>query len=194
MSTMEFIASLVDSLAWPVAATAVFLAFRRRLFEWLQERPQRLKAGPIELEWDKAIAQIEVDLESSGVGDVPAPTSQELVSFGLATLATDCPEAAVLEAHRRVEVRLVEMLQAAGIQPPSSGAAGLARLARERGLISAETQRAIDGVSVLRNLTAHGREAVSTAQATNYLQLVDAVLFALEQNAPQAEASGQPKG
>lgn len=194
MSTTEFIASLVDSLAWPVAAAIVFLAFRRRLFEWLKERPQRLKAGPIELEWDKAIARIEVDLDGVGAAPAARPEVERMVSSDLAGLAIDHPEAAVLEAHRRVEVVLIELLQGAGVQPPSRGAAGLARIARDKGLINAETQRAIDGVSVLRNLTAHGRENVTAAQAVDYLHLVDAVLFALRQPTRQPETLGQSDG
>jgi uncharacterized protein YutE (UPF0331/DUF86 family) len=37
-------------------------------------------------------------------------------------------------------------------------AAGLARIALQHGLITDETAQAVQGLTVLRNLTAHGRE------------------------------------
>jgi hypothetical protein len=56
---------------------------------------------------------------------------------------------------------------------------GLASLVRERGLISDETLTAVEGLSVFRNLTAHGGGDIGTDRAREYLALADAVLYAL---------------
>lgn len=56
---------------------------------------------------------------------------------------------------------------------------GLAKIAWERGLISEEARAAIDGLSVLRNLTAQAGVDVSDDRARDYLAMADAVMYAL---------------
>ena len=57
----------------------------------------------------------------------------------------------------------------------------LARLAHERGEISDATLQAIESLSILRNLAAHGRtEEVDRGKALDYLTLADATLYAIK--------------
>lgn len=55
----------------------------------------------------------------------------------------------------------------------------LARMARQRDLISDETLAAIEGLSVLRDLTVHVGSEISVDRARDFLALADAVLYAL---------------
>lgn len=98
----------------------------------------------------------------------------------LAGLVEVSPRAAVLKAYQRIEARLAEMLDSAGV-PPSGTMSGraLARLALRHDLISDETLAAIEGLSVLRNLTAHSGGNIGVDRAYDYLALADAVLYAL---------------
>ena len=82
-------------------------------------------------------------------------------------------------ASRRIEYRLAEMLDDAGVPHRGIGLRGLARLAQEHGLISDETLAAIEGMSVLRNLVAHVRGDIGVDRARDYIALTDAVLYAL---------------
>lgn len=59
--TEQFIASLVNSLAWP-GAVAVAVAFRRQIGALLSSSLKRLKAGPVEFEFDRVIASAEANL------------------------------------------------------------------------------------------------------------------------------------
>jgi hypothetical protein len=62
------------------------------------------------------------------------------------------------------------------------GTARLTRTALANGLITPETARAIEGITVMRNLAAHGRaNEVTPERARDYLALVDAVLFTIGQ-------------
>jgi hypothetical protein len=77
------------------------------------------------------------------------------------------------------------MLDGPGAPPHRSmGSRTLARLARERGLISDETLTAIDGLAVLRNLTFHTNADIGVDRARDYLALADAVLYALRPKPP----------
>jgi hypothetical protein len=85
-----------------------------------------------------------------------------------------------MEASKRIEYRLSEMLDGSGESSPRRlGTRELARLARERSLISDETLAAIEGMSVLRNLVAHSRDDIGVDRALDYLALTDAVMYAL---------------
>jgi hypothetical protein len=58
MSWLEFVAELVSALAWPITIVAALVFLRRPLERWMRERPSRIKAGPVELEWDSLGAMI----------------------------------------------------------------------------------------------------------------------------------------
>lgn len=110
-------------------------------------------------------------------GQASAPATS--LSKELSRLAELSPEAAVMEAARRIEYRLAEILDDAGVPHRRIGLRGLARLAQEHGLIGDETLAAIEGMSVLRNLVAHVRGDIGVDRARDYLALADAVLYAL---------------
>lgn len=50
MAWREFVASVVDSLAWPASAVVIVALLRRQLAALLQSPLSRLRAGPVELE------------------------------------------------------------------------------------------------------------------------------------------------
>ena len=59
------------------------------------------------------------------------------------------------------------------------GGRALARTARQRELISDETLAAIEGLSVLRDLTAHGNGDIGVDRAREYLALASGLLMSV---------------
>jgi hypothetical protein len=183
MDWMAFAASLVHSLAWPVATALIVMILRKPIGSALGRGVRRLRAGPVEVEFDRELDEVREELRKSpelAAADLNALSRGEL-SDDLAGLAEQSPRAAVLEAFARIEGRLGELLKQASCLPARvQGARHMARLAWEQGLISDETLAAIDGVSILRNLAAHSpRDDIGVDRARDYLVLADAVLFAL---------------
>lgn len=178
MSTLDFIASLVNSLAWPVAVVVVLSLFREQIKKLLRVPPSRLKAGPFEAEWDRTVAEAQVDLDQPDLPKAEVRSSTD-VAGDLYELAERLPAAAVLEGYRRVEQALQRrLLGTVDELDPRLGATGLARLAKDLDLITTETVRAVEGISVLRNLAAHStRGEVSVEQAREYLGIVEAILY-----------------
>jgi len=192
VSALEFIASV----AWPVTVLVVVLIFRKAILGMLSGELESVKAGPFSVTWRRTIARVKRDVKTASAGEertalagdsirapqVGAPTS---VLIGeLAPLAEESPEAAILEAYSRVESELRDLLA----NPPADpnldlnrlGLHSLADLAHQQGLIRAETQRAIDGILVMRNLAVQGQTRdVGPEQAIQYLVLVDGTLFAI---------------
>jgi hypothetical protein len=184
-----FVASLVQSLAWPAALLVIVILMRKPIRAVLsQALLRRVKAGPFEVEFDQLQAEVREELARSPElteAQVPAPASRAAAPASslreeLSTVAALSPAAAVMEAARRIEYRLAEMLDGSGEPvPPRLTTRRMAELARERGLISQETQLAVEGLSVLRNLVAHNRDDIGVDRALDYLALADAVLYAL---------------
>jgi hypothetical protein len=112
---------------------------------------------------------------------------------GLHELARLDPPSAVFEGYQRVDRELRKLMRGYGrvYFDDTMSAAEVAELARQYGVIKEEAADAIDGLTVLRNLAAHGgAEGLSTERALEYVDLVVAVLHALRQR-PEGEASDQ---
>jgi len=178
---LAFVASLVQSLAWPAVVLVVMIVLRKPIGVALGRGVRRVKAGPVEVEFDQLQAEVREELaRNPELAEAQVPALTASLREELARLAEVAPRAAVLAAYERIEARLAEMLASAGV-PPSSAMRGraLARLARKHDLISDETLAAIEGLSVLRDLTAHAGGDIGVDRARSYLALADAVLYAL---------------
>jgi hypothetical protein len=186
VSGFELIARLADAFAWPVLALIMVLVLRHPLAQLLAHRPPfRVKAGPFEVEWERVLAETETEVQAlpaeSPAAAEPAPSLRD----ELAAEAQNAPAVAVLEAYSQVERELREIVSDVDPYPQRlthMSAVGLARLAQREERVTPETTRAVHGLSVLRNLAAHGSaREITPEQASEYLDLVDAVLFALRQ-------------
>jgi hypothetical protein len=184
---LAFIASLVQSLAWPAGVVALGIVFRRPISIALGRGIRRLRIGPVEAEFDHQIAEVRQELRQEARRD-PEPTAAKipdldsLVPSNLNRLVDASPEAAVTSAYAQIEARLAELLDEAGA-PTHSAAGGpaLARLARRHELISDETLSAVEGLSVMRNLAVHSTGGeIGRQRAREYLALADAVLYSLQ--------------
>lgn len=182
MDGFEFVASLVESLAWPIAAVVTVLILRTPLARALSGPVKRWKAGPagVEVEyWDATIEALRGELsppvEPPGGTATTAGLEEELTA-----VAAVSPRAAVLEAFARVEAALQGLLNEDDTTASDRmGGLRLARVARARGAINDETLHAIEGMVVLRNLAAHAAGEVDAPRAAEFIALADAVLFTL---------------
>jgi hypothetical protein len=178
---LPFAASLVHSLAWPTGVVAVITILRKPIGTALNHGVRRVRAGPVEVEFEQELAEVRQELRSSPeLAYAPAPKGDISVAEELAPLADLSPRAAVLEAFARVEWQLRDRVR--GIADVSDRATGgkMALLARNQKLISEETFRAFEGLALLRNLATHSQdEQISSARAREYVALANAVLYAL---------------
>ncbi len=188
MSGLQFIASVVSSLAWPTVVLAVACIFRRQLADLLMRPLSRLKAGPLEATWDRQVTEVKAELPPSAV---TGGLTEAAETDRLRVVASTAPAAAVVAGFAGVEQRLRSLVTTAGLKPGRDNAIRLARRAQEAAIIRPETFRAIEGVAVLRNLSAHGHGDVDETRALEYLALVDAVTFALDQDARAARPTQQ---
>jgi hypothetical protein len=188
--TEQFIASLVHSLAWPAAVAALAFGFRGQLARLLDRPLRRLRAGPVDMEWERVMARTEAKVETATpVAAALEATAGSGIKAELAQFAREAPVAAILEAFSRVESRLRDMLRATGVES-SAGNVELAREALSHGVISAKTFSAVEGVAVMRNLATHNRiPGRSVDEALEYLDLIDVVLYTLRRSDSEGRES-----
>jgi hypothetical protein len=183
----------IATLAWPVFALVAVLVFRRQLVDFFAGIGplRRAKVGPVDMYFAERLSEAETAAEAAGIAPASAPSD---LAEELAGVANELPSAAIMEAYARVEAELRRLLAEAGAPESETmtGGARLARLAAERGLVSPETVKAVEGMSVLRNLAVHrstaapGRVDVTREQAIEYLVLADSVLYAIR-NPPRLQ-------
>ncbi|MEW2429779.1 hypothetical protein AB0877_17350 [Micromonospora sp. NPDC047644] len=80
MNWRQFIAALLQTVAWPLTVLIVVLLFRKKINGLLGDRLRRLTAGPVEAEWAESIglAQEAVESDRPRQGDqLPNPTTPE---------------------------------------------------------------------------------------------------------------------
>jgi hypothetical protein len=138
------------------------------------------------MEFARVAAEVRVDLEQPGL-TVSEAIDAEPPGIQM-RLGGD-----VMVAYAEVERELRQRLSEAGVEPPPTGATGLARLAERQGLTTPETLRAVEGLSVLRNLVAHEEQQVAPKQASEYRALADATIYAI-QNPPPVSYAVKPNG
>jgi len=179
VSPAEFIAAI----AWPVVVLIIALLFRRPLTGAFASATGKLAAGPFSLEWKRRITDVEDDL-----GLPPSISKGEIggAAGKLDEIAQRSPTAAIVEAFAQVEAALRGVLEEKGVEGLDTpwSVRRLAEVAREEGLITAETHDAIEGLSVLRNLAAHGGEKdISSQRAHEFVALAQGVIYAITSNA-----------
>lgn len=180
MDWREFIASIVDSLAWPVAVVVLVVLLRARLAELLGSGPlRRLKLGPggAELEWEQAV----VEVAASSVRALPSQDGLDDELDNLERMAERTPDAAMQQAFAVVERELLRVIDESKIELVANDRRPhiLIKSAYHGKLITKETGEALRGLVTLRDLAARDPQGVSREKAIDYLVLVRAVLYAL---------------
>ena len=182
---MQFIASLVSSLAWPLGVVVIAVIFRDQIRRLLTRPVSGMRVGPFEMKWDLERVEVAASVGPQPVGtvDVGGGTATTVIDLSNSTAITS-PIGTVLEAYAAIEGELREMVTNAvsydtAVRAPIRQ---LLRIAADHGLITPETVNAVEGITVMRNLAANGQASeVTPERAQDYLVLAEAVLYTLRQ-------------
>jgi hypothetical protein len=180
MNWFDFVARMTSSLAWPVAAVALALALRRTFGGWLTQRPSKVKAGPVELEWDRTAGQVDAHIEAEARHGAQAGDQMEPLTLRLRETARQAPHTAIREAGLQVEEALRDLLrEQPGVNEKilSQSITTMAKEAHARGLISGEIYRSVAGLEVLQGLVSASEvRSVDASRAWEFIALSEAVL------------------
>jgi hypothetical protein len=199
MSAMQFTASLVASLVWPAAVVGMlFLAWHNRIqiTQFINSyslgqgrRLQRIKAGPIELEWEQLVVAA-----ISATADIN-PLPDRLDANAKMRLERD-PVRAILQEFENIETDLGIRVKDAKPKLDLKGIdfEQLRTMALALGIISPQTFSALGSLVKLRNEAAHrvGESDITAVHARQYFQLVRRVESALLLDGIEYRKRSQP--
>jgi hypothetical protein len=180
MTQLEFIASLIQSLAWPAVAITTVLVIRPQLPSLIQSL-RRFKWGDLEAEFGAGLQALESDLATLPPAK-PDLSSPRFDYPRIKKLAAVSPRSAVLEAWISVEQSSLDLAHAQGLaaqvrpEPPAQLVASLT----DARLLSADESRIMSELRRLRNAASHAATFdLSVAAAEEYVRTAATLAGAL---------------
>jgi hypothetical protein len=182
MDFLTFISELIKALAWPAVAGAALIVLRKELRALLPFL-RRLKAGPVEAEFERDVNQLK-EMVDEPAEPVP-PLSPDVLAFKefLFQLAMLHPRSAILESWVRVEAAARAALTRSLTTPvkPYLTAASLAQELSGIGVLSDTQVTLYHELRRLRNDTAHLVGAEPTQDSVHsYIELATGLQSHLE--------------
>ena len=169
MDPLSFIVRIVELTTWPVVSVILVLLLRKEI-RVVAPNLRRLKAGPLEVEFERGTEHLAAALESQP--EAKEALSQSLVNPAISEVATASPRTAVLEAWLGVETAVNEALTRHATQVGGPGAMSarpshraMADTLLRAGLIHEGQVQMLDELRQLRNEVVHAQEFAPTQEA-----------------------------
>lgn len=172
LGLLEFVASLVDSLAWPLLIVLLALIFRKSI-SGLLGKLKKVDWGNRTAEFEQELSKIEQEVDELAtddglvLADAPAFQTPELFPEDLSDAY---PPMAVIQGWIEVERELKSLAERSGISVSGKiFASSILRKFGKKDILSPSTIALIDELRVLRNKAAHGGLGeISQEQALRY--------------------------
>ena len=181
MSWREFIADVIDSLAWPAALVAVVYILRAELKGALRTlQSLKLKYKDLEAEFRRTVDEAQSLADEGQLPKVGEITGDiELVN--LVELARISPRSAVIEGWLRVSHELRALGERHGVTQTGPGLRSIARPLQDQGIVSDAVFELIENLGKLRNQAAHLEEKfqIEPEDASRYIELAERVAAVL---------------
>jgi hypothetical protein len=155
MDILEFIASLVSSLAWPLAAVLISILFRSQ-FRGLLERLRSFTVGGTTAEFRDELGSTEQLVERLEPTKGPEPPPIDFQA-PLDPVPAVIPSAAIMTYWSRIEQVLQELAVNRGYSDASNRSAlYLSKRLQADGILDEETATILSRLRELRNRASHG--------------------------------------
>lgn len=190
MNFLAFIASIVGSLAWPVAIVVLVYMLKSPLGKLLLDL-NRLRYRDLELDFGREVRALETTAKNAGL-QLPerkreeAPDAQQIITDA-SRLADEFPEPAVGLAWTAVEHELMHAVMRLGISadyPPYNAPVKNIGVLHKEGYLDNNTRELLDRMRNLRNAAVHPSRAgirISGDEAREFVALTEAVVEKLKQ-------------
>jgi len=180
---LTFISKVIESLAWPIVAIVLGIAFKKRLLELIPTL-KKFKAGPVEAEFELATKKVLAEA-SQEIAIIPPTTIEEVqqeenttktIVSELLSARTD-PTGMILEAWSKVDGQLHQLgRQIDVIHDPFESTGKVYSKIMEAGVLPPGALNLLRELKDLRNKVAHAKVIPTVSAAQDYLVAVDRVV------------------
>ncbi|HVZ44597.1 MAG TPA: hypothetical protein VHA82_12375 [Ramlibacter sp.] len=207
MDWLQFIASVIGSLAWPTAAVVLGFMFREQVRKLLDKMKTLKAPGGIEAAFTEQVSEVAAEVKY-----IPEPASSAKKENAVATVpyqeqsADDLagylvgpirPTAAILDTWRSIEAYIYELYRAYWHEEPKSGTwLSIVKGFNNFEIFSDELLKIVLDMGRLRNQVAHSRFEPDEDAARDYVstaQRVLATLAGVRERIVEDEKRGVPK-
>jgi hypothetical protein len=183
MGILEFLASLVESLAWPTILGICIYIFRAQVGKLL-ERLSKVKYGDLEAEFQERLNNIE---PVQNVKKLKIKEEEKnITTITLEELSVVSPRSAILEAWIKVEKATSEFCEANQLATNPSYQA-LFQVAKEKDLDIEPFKTAYQELRLLRNKAVHASDSdITSLTAKQYVKTAEFIIAELGMRAYKA--------
>lgn len=187
MNKLEFIASIIGSLAWPTAATVIFIILRKPAIRILNNL-QKIRYGDIEMDFGKEVEKLEEQARKAGIeitkpseykeseeSDTKVNKIQKLLDTA-SKLAIHSPDASISYAWTAIENSIMQAVMRLGISadyPPHNSVLKNISLLEDQKHIDTKTSNVIVKMKKLRDSVTHAHEnpPITAREAREFIYL-----------------------
>jgi hypothetical protein len=195
MSGMQFTSNLITVLAWPVVVLFVLIVYRRWITSTISSvtagvKLRRVKAGPVEVEWDAAIDAAGRDV-GGALSQMPVPSGDGPVPTSLVDLIDQVnknPRAGIRAAFNLVLRALEQSYPELAAVAPYRLQGAMQDLVR-RGVLSAEVERSVSQLYQLLEISQLSTDVADQTQGYEFLMLAEGAIHTILRSAG-TQASG----
>jgi hypothetical protein len=184
LNTLEFISSIIKSIAWPVVVLIIVILLRRAITGRLSGLT-KITYNNLEMDFEQKIEELESKIEESEISDVETVEVDNQLQK-IKTVAEVSPNAAVTMAWSQVEQELKSTIMRLSISPdypPYNSFRKNLILLKEHELINHSTENTILELMKLRNTAVHAHpneKGISFLDAIKYYELSTKVISILK--------------
>lgn len=182
MNWLDFIASVVGSLAWPAVTLAGLLILKNPI-ERAIPRLHKLKYKELEAEFDRELDKIEQEAKDAGLETVEDAEIVRDFEDHLKQIAHISPNAAIVEAFREIESAAKKLLKYKGHEPDYKVAAPyrlIERVLDKTSTLGPREVKIFRDLRQLRNKITHADYTATEVQATEYIELSGQLIAKME--------------
>lgn len=183
MNKLEFISSIINSIAWPAALIVIILFLKQPLINILSNL-NKLTYNNLEMDFTNKLEEIETSLEESQLAESISPINSK--DKEIIAVAQISPAASITMSWSMVEEEIMNTIKRIAISPdypPYNSPLKNIQLLKDTGTIDLDTLNSLNELRELRNKAAHGHlstEGITYMEAIKYHNLSKRVIMILK--------------
>ncbi len=158
----QFVASVVGSLAWPLAVVTILIIFRTQVGRLISQI-RKVGAGPVNVELAEQVEEVKEQAKRVEAETKGPPADVITLDPAVLQLVQKFPEAAVLQEYKELESVLLQIRSRLPDDKPHRNLNEVLSYLNNAGLISGSVVGLFNTIRSARNAVAHTKDEKMTA-------------------------------